>query len=203
MRSTAFSRAPRRRYRACQSQGVPRQLILRLLPLSMILFVSSAQAHPNEEAARSSHGSPQKASSGKSRFRYVDYQVAAGTPLSIRLRTPLDSASARVDDAVRGTLVEAVSQDGVELVPKGSTLHGKVIEVVQASKENRTGRIVLAFHVIEHIETHSLATIATRGVPYEAELGPKEKFRDVRVPADARVLVTLASPLKVHIPRSR
>lgn len=182
---------------------MPRQLLTGLLPIAIILLVGSAEARPDAMEERSSHASAQKTSPEKTRSQYIDYQVAAGTPLPIRLRTSLDSASARVDDAVRGTLVEAVSQEGVELIPKGSTLHGAVVEVVAASKANRTGRIVLTFHVIEHIETHSLATIQTRSVPYEATLGPKEKFRDVRVPADERVMVTLASPLKVHIPRSR
>ena len=151
----------------------------------------------------SSHASAQKRPSPKPRVQYDDYQVPAGTPLIVRLRTGLDSASAATDDAVRGTLIEPVSQGGVELIPRGSTLHGRVTDVMRASKENRTGRVALEFHVIEHIETHSLATIETRGVPFEATLAPKEKFRDVRVPPDERLIVTLASPLQVHIPRAR
>lgn len=75
--------------------------------------------------------------------------------------------------------------------------------MLHASRQNRTGRLVFAFHVIEHAETRSLATIETRAVTFDATLGPKEKFRDVRVPADGRVTVILASPLKVHILRSR
>ena len=121
----------------------------------------------------------------------------------IRLRTAVDSASAQTDDAVRATLLEPVTQNGVELIPKGSTLHGKVSEVLPASRQNRLGRIVLGFHVIEHVETRSLATIKTREVPFEATLAPKEKFRDVRVSADERVTLTLATPLTVHIPRAR
>jgi len=42
---------------------------------------------------------------GKGR-RYDDYQVPAGTSLVVRLRTALDSASGRVDDPVRATLMD-------------------------------------------------------------------------------------------------
>ena len=41
--------------------------------------------------------------------------------------------------------------------------------------------MAVEFNVIEHVETHSLATIQTRSMPFDATLEPKEKFRDVRV----------------------
>src|SRR3954465_8702601 len=94
--------------------------------------------------------------------RYDDYQVPAGTPLVIQLRTTLDSASGQVDDPVRATLLNPVTQDGFELIPKGSTLHGKVTHVQSASKQKPAGRVVLEFNLIEHIETHSIATIQTK-----------------------------------------
>ena len=112
--------------------------------------------------------------------------VGAGTVLDAR----------QVDDAVRATLLSAVSQDGTELIPKGSTLHGKVIDVQSASKQKPIGRLVLEFNVIEHFETHSLATIQTRSVPFEAALEPKEKFRDVRVDSGEELTLTLAIPLR-------
>jgi hypothetical protein len=179
---------------------------------SRVLLLVAVLIAPGERVNAKTAGaapaaSPQKSSPrpmpGNARGRYDDYQVPAGTPLAIQLRTGLDSGSGQVDDPVRGTLLEAVIQDGVELIPKGSTLHGKVTNVLHASRENRTGRLVLAFHVIEHVETRSLATIETREVTFDATLGPKEKFRDVRVPADERMTVTLSIPLKVHVPRSR
>jgi len=177
-----------------------------VLLLVAVLIACGERVH-TQTAGDAPAASPPKSSArampGNARGRHDDYQVPAGTPLTIQLRTSLDSGSAQIDDLVRGTLVEAVSQDGVELIPKGSALHGKVTNVLHASRENRTGRLVFAFHVIEHVETRSLATIATRAVTFDATLGPKEKFRDVRVPADERITVTLSSPLQVHIPRSR
>jgi hypothetical protein len=135
--------------------------------------------------------------------RYDDYQVPAGTPLVIRLRTALDSASGQVDDAVRATLLKPVTQDGFELIPKGSTLHGKVTDVQSASKQRPVGRLVFEFNVIEHIETHSVATIQTTSIPFEATLEPKDKFRDVRVESGEQLTLTLATPLKVRLPRTQ
>ena len=135
--------------------------------------------------------------------RYDDYQVPAGTPLVVRLRTTLDSASGQVDDPVRATLLSPVTQDGFELIPKGSTLHGKVIEVQSASKQKLVGRVVLAFNVVEHLETHSLATIQTTSMPFDATLESKDKFRDVRVESGEQLTLTLAAPLKVRLPRGQ
>jgi hypothetical protein len=134
--------------------------------------------------------------------RHDEYQVPAGTPLVVRLRTTLDSASGQVDDPVRATLLSPVMQDGFELIPKGSTLHGKVIEIQPASKQKPVGRVVLAFNIIEHLETHSLATIQTRSMPFDAMLEPKEKFRDVRVESGQELTLMLATPLKVRLPRA-
>jgi hypothetical protein len=149
----------------------------------------------------SSQKADARPTAAKARGRYDDYQVPAGTPLIVRLRTTMDSASGQVDDQVRATLLSPVAQDGAELIPKGSTLHGKIVEVQPASKQNRVGRIVVAFNVIEHVETRSLATIQTRSIPFEATLAPKEKFRDVRVESGEQLTLTLATPLKVRLPR--
>ena len=65
------------------------------------------------------------------------------------------------------------------------------------------GRVVLEFHVIEHLDTHSLAMIATRPVAFEATPQPKAKPRDVQIAAGEILTITLARPLIVHVPRSK
>jgi hypothetical protein len=135
--------------------------------------------------------------------RYDDYQVPAGTPLIVRLRTSLDSASGQVDDPIRATLLDAVVQNGAELIPKGSLLHGKVTEVQAASKQNRVGHVAIAFNVIEHSETRSVATIQTQLMPFDAALEPKDKFKDVRVESGEQLTLILATPLKVRLPKAQ
>jgi hypothetical protein len=75
--------------------------------------------------------------------------------------------------------------------------------VEPASKQKPIGRLVVEFNVIEHSETHSLATIQTRSVPFAATLEPKEKFRDVRVESGEELTLTLAIPLKVRLPKAQ
>jgi hypothetical protein len=135
--------------------------------------------------------------------RYDDFQVPAGTPLVVRLRTSLDSASVQINEPIRATLTSAVTQDGYELIPTGSTLHGKVTDVQPASKQKPIGRVVVEFNVIEHLETHSLATIQTRSIPFDATLAPKQKFSDVQVNSGEALTLTLASPLRVKLPKSQ
>ena len=137
------------------------------------------------------------------RGKYDDYKIPAGTPLDVRLRTNLDSASGRVDDAVRAVLTQEVTRDGTDLIPAGSSLHGRITGIAPASRGNPLGRVVLEFHVIEHLDTHSLAMIATRPVIFEATPQPKVKQRDVQIAAGETITVTLARPLIVHLPRSK
>jgi hypothetical protein len=210
---------------AILSRGMTRHTPSRLFLILLTSFVSAGRLHAHTVtepcavtqeinrclmmvriAATRRTEAPQKtvarsaAAKGK---RYDDYQVPAGTPLVVRLRTTLDSASGQVEDPVRATLLSPVTQDGVELIPKGSTLHGKVIEVQSASKQKPVGRVVFAFNIIEHLETHSLATIETRSMPFDATLEPKDKFRDVRVESGEQLTLTLATPLKVRLPRAQ
>src|SRR3954447_26716048 len=147
---TSFVSAGRLHAHTVAGPGAVTQEINRCLMMVRIAATRRADSPQKQVAARPA---PAK---GK---RYDDYQVPAGTPLVIRLRTALDSASGQVDDAVRATLLNPVTQDGFELIPKGSTLHGKVTDVQSASKQRPVGRLVLEFNVIEHIETHSIATI--------------------------------------------
>jgi hypothetical protein len=189
---TSFVSAGRLHAHAVASPGAVTQEINRCL--MMVRIAATRRTPPPQKSVT-------RPSSGKARS-YDDYQVPAGTSLVVRLKTPVDSSSGQVDDPVRATLVDGVMQNGYELIPKGSTLHGKVTDVQAASKQNRTGRVVVEFNVIEHVETHSHATIQTRSIPFEATLEPKDKFRDVHVDSGEQLTLTLATPLKVRLPRN-
>ncbi len=191
---TAFVSVGRLHAHTVAGPGAVTQEINRCL---MMVRIAATRRTPSPQKA------PTRPVAPRSRSRYDDYQVPAGTSLVVRLRTAVDSESGHIDDPVRATLVDGVTQDGNELIPKGSTLHGKVTEVQAASKQNPIGRVVLEFNVIEHLETHSLATIQTKSIPFEATLKPKEKFRDVRVESGEQLTLTLATPLPVRLPRGQ
>lgn len=162
-----------------------------------------ARTAPTAGPQQSATGSP---GSAKKRAAAMDlYQVPAGTPLFVQMRTALNSATSEVDDEVRATLRSAVTQDGVELVPVGSVMHGKVVDVTPASPRQRRGQIAIAFYVIEHAETGSRAPIVTRvrridAVPPDSRSAPKRPLQ-AQVSAGDAMTLALAEPLIVRIPK--
>ena len=67
-----------------------------------------------------------------------------GEPMA-RLRSPIDSRTARNDDQVDATLTGAVTQDGVELIPAGSIIHGRILQADAATRKSPLGRFEIAF----------------------------------------------------------
>jgi hypothetical protein len=137
------------------------------------------------------------------------FQVAAGTALLLKLRTPLDSATAAVDDQVEGVLWSPVIQDGLELIPEGSVAFGRVKEVARASEKTPEGSITLTFSVVEHAATRSRATIKTKDVviaaprpePQRGRFKRRPKPVDAIVTAGAAITAMTIEPLIVWIPR--
>lgn len=141
--------------------------------------------------------------------RLSGYRLPAGTVLSVQLQTPISSASASVDDQVDATLSEPVTQNGLEMIPAGSLVHGSIVEVVAASKQDLRGRITMAFAVVQHALTKSRAAIKTRRVTIEAQLPQRaadsrrrsrEQPVDLILAAGRPLELTLAEPLLVYLP---
>jgi hypothetical protein len=138
-----------------------------------------------------------------------EYHVPAGSVLMVQLRTPISSASSQIDDQVDATLSEAVTQDGVELIPAGSVVHGTLLDVVPASSKGVRGQVTMTFAIVQHAVTKSRAAIRTRRITIEAQ--PPEQPADSRraskrqpielmLPAGHPLQLTLADPLVVFIP---
>lgn len=164
--------------------------------LALLLAGAIAPAHAQNTA--------RGAKKAAARTTYTDYQVAAGTFLSIELRTPLSSATARVGDPIDGRLLRSiVGEEDVELVPAGATVLGTVREVEAAGKKT-PGRLALAFHVIEHPDTGSRASIRTTLLTFESERAPKAKaFPEIQLSRGSDASVSLLAPLSVKIPVAR
>ena len=141
--------------------------------------------------------------------RLTRYQVAAGTALLLELRTPLDSATALVDDQVEAVLWSPVIQDGLELIPQGSVAIGKVRDVVRASEKTPAGSVTLVFTIVEHAATRSKATLNTQNVLLTAPVpdAPRGRFKkrpkpvDLSMKAGTTLVAMTAQPLVVWIPR--
>jgi hypothetical protein len=142
--------------------------------------------------------------------RLAEYGVPAGSALLLKLLTPLDSATASVDDQVEATLWSPVIQEGVELIPVGSVAIGQVVAVVRASKQTPLGAVTFAFTIVEHAETGSRAMLTTRKVVIEApsrastEQGRgrhRQEPTQAIMPAGTPLVAMTAEPLVVRIPR--
>lgn len=140
------------------------------------------------------------------------YQVPAGSPLMLHLRTPLDSGSNAVGDPIEAVLQSPVVQNGVELIPTGSLVFGAVSDVVRASARGPRAQVACDFAVVEHAETRSRATISTRPLVFLAPdppktsgrrriFGPKVEPPQAAVPVRQPMIAVLSAPLLVRIPR--
>ena len=133
--------------------------------------------------------------------RFNEYQVPAGTTLPIQLRTRLSSNANRAADALEGRLLRPLTtREGVELVPSGAAVLGTISEAEPAGPKQR-GRLAFTFHVIEHPETGSRATIRASVLSFESQIPAKgHLFAEVRLEKGDDTSVLLLAPLLVRIP---
>lgn len=70
--------------------------------------------------------------------------VAAGQTMRVRINQELSSENARTGDRFTTTVVDPVYADGVEVIPAGSTITGRVTSVVRAQRR-KPGTISVSF----------------------------------------------------------
>lgn len=75
----------------------------------------------------------------------VYYNVNAGEVLRVRMNQSISSESARVGDQFSTTVVDPVYSSGVEVIPAGSTITGRVTSVDRASRKSKAGTIGVHF----------------------------------------------------------
>jgi hypothetical protein len=80
---------------------------------------------------------------------YREVTLPAGTALTVELTTAVGSDTSSVEDAVRGTLRNAVRTDGYEALPVGTTLLGHVTSAEPAGKVKGLSSIAFRFNTID------------------------------------------------------
>jgi hypothetical protein len=148
----------------------------------------------------------QKARAGSPSAAYRTFQVPAGTPLPIELRTALVSDRSHPQDYVRGRLREAIVLDGVELVPAGAPILGSVIQAAPAPNTRDRGQLAFRFNVIEHPETGSRVSIRTELLAYEGTRVDAKRAKngenEVRLAIGETFSASTLEPFLVFIPRT-
>jgi hypothetical protein len=86
---------------------------------------------------------------GQRKRKPPTYTVPAASTIRVRLNQQLTSKSARVGDTFTSTVVDPVYVRGVEVIPAGSIVKGKVTQVTKAARKGRAGSISVAFSSID------------------------------------------------------
>jgi hypothetical protein len=88
------------------------------------------------------------------------YTVPANTVIRVRLNEPLNSGTARIGDRFSANVVEPVyAGNGIDVVPVGSKIWGRVTQVNRAGKRT-PGNITVTFYQVE-MPNHT--TVAING----------------------------------------
>jgi len=81
----------------------------------------------------------------KPRIKY--YSITANRTFHVRMNDSLNSGSARIGDTFSTTVIDPVySTNGVELVPSGSVIKGRVTAVQKAQKDGNPGTLSVVFY---------------------------------------------------------
>lgn len=75
----------------------------------------------------------------------VYYNVDAGQVIRVRMNQTISSESARVGDQFTTTVVDPIYASGVEVIPAGSTITGRVTTVDRASRKSKAGTMGVHF----------------------------------------------------------
>lgn len=88
---------------------------------------------------------PLVAQTKKPRIKY--YRVNANQTFHVRLNDTLKSNQSRIGDTFTSTVVDPVySSNGIELVPSGSIITGRVTAVQKAKKDGDPGSLTVGFY---------------------------------------------------------
>lgn len=75
----------------------------------------------------------------------VYYNVNAGQIIRVRMNQNISSESARTGDQFTTTVVDPVYANGVEVIPAGSEITGRVTSVTRASRKSKAGTLGVHF----------------------------------------------------------
>ena len=133
-----------------QDGGVVKGPVERVEPNSLVVKVGARpKTVPRAEISTvtiDEPGAPAKALPSAAKFR--EFVIPAGTPLSVRLMTPVASNTSRVEQAVSAELTAPIVIDSVEVAPAGSAVNGTVLRAEPSGKVKGLASLELRFSSI-------------------------------------------------------
>jgi hypothetical protein len=109
--------------------------------------------------------------------------LPAGTSLRLDLQSAVASDTSSVEDAVRASLREAVTVDGLEVLPAGTELVGAVTDVERSGRVKGRARVAYRFTSLDHAGDRY--DIVTATIAHEAEATKSEDATKIAIGAGA------------------
>jgi hypothetical protein len=138
--------------------------------LALVLALSIAgmaqRQKPADDVSDTSNSQPKSGKQNKTnnkggRNGGGELNLSSATSLAAQLQGTLDAKNAHVGDEVVLKTVQSIRQNGEVVIPKGTSLVGRVTEVQQRTKQNAVSRLGLVF---DRLEGKNLATPITASI---------------------------------------
>ena len=118
---------------------------------------------------------------------YREFTLPVGTTLPLELKSTIASDASEVEDTVRATLRNAVTVDGLEVLPAGTEVAGHVTEAERAGRVK--GRARLAFQFTSFRYDGERMSLRTDPIVQEAEATKGEDATKIGIGAGAGAVI--------------
>ena len=118
---------------------------------------------------------------------YREFTLPAGTTLPLELKSAIGSDASEVEDTVRATLRNAVTVDGLEVLPAGTELTGHVTEAERAGRVKGRARLAFQFTSLRHDGERK--SLRTDPIVQEAEATKGEDATKIGLGAGAGAVI--------------
>jgi hypothetical protein len=118
-------------------------------------------------------------------IEFREVTIPAGTTLSATLTTAVASDTSNVEDPVRATLSHAVSAEGVQAIPAGTTLIGNVTHAERSGKVKGRAEVAFRFNTIDLSGDGGRQPITTGTITHLAATTKKKDATKIGIGAGA------------------
>ncbi|MBI3651439.1 MAG: hypothetical protein HY231_10510 [Acidobacteria bacterium] len=113
-----------------------------------IVRSTSSRRTPIQHSVNGESGAANYASAGVVGPVYATYTLPTNEYFRLRMNQTISSETARTGDKFTATVITPVYANGIEVVPAGSRVEGRVTSVVHARTRGREGQLALAFDTL-------------------------------------------------------